>query len=527
MKEENKKISFYFVMILVSAFIYAPMFGAPFIIDVDNFLIDELKSISSISEYISAWGKYQIHDLQPVRDASLIIDRELSKAFGISTYLYTNFLLWLIIVYLIIHVSFKYSKLSYINTCLVLGMYLCHPIFIKSVSQVGVRKHLLAFIFILMFFKEFLKKPESVKTNSKACLYFLLSLLSQPINIFIPVWALYHLRFVKKLDLRKIAIRLSPYFIMSLIIGVINLWWYQEIDQAAIGVAKYSSENMFGDKILAVGRYFSFFLIPINFSGFYGKESILCVLGIFIGPLYMFFSYKSLKKVHFVSLLVLFFCAILPVTINLFLTFVSETYFLFGSLTLFCILILIIQKIKNEKIVSFGLILMLGLNLYQSTRLLRVNINKDQYFQIAYNNDQNCINLNYLVQDLFYQEKVKEAVHYGTLLINRKCSWYNKETHQDFSLMIAKILVYSNGQFEARERKLIKLAQVNYHLKLALALFYIRENRASIVEPILKEGIEHKVTFPTKSIVMKDIIKFCQTTSKHGCEATNRYLKLK
>jgi hypothetical protein len=516
---ETKKIWIYFSAFLFffSALIYSQLLSSNYVGDIDAYLVSDIESVTSLSDYIQKWKNNKIHDIQPIRDLTYFMDSYLSKYIGFKTYHLTNIIIWLLICYSVFIITLKFVILPNPSVLLLLMFYLGHPLFIKSVSHLGARKHLLAYLFILLCFNQIIKNKSDLRSNIKTHLFFLLSILSHPMNVLMPLLLAIYYWFYKKMSIKIIIKKTSILGLISLVFALLNLWWYLDIVQDISGVSRYSNENDIGDRLLAIGRYVSFMFLPVNFSSFYGKGSILTLVGLFLLPAVFYIFNKLLSTQKMILLLLAFIFSIFPVIQKLLWTFVSESYFLSGSFIFFIGLLLCI---KNRKIKLFPLVIMVVFvlfNIFQSFITINDFTNEERYFRTSYENDQNCTNLIYYTEYLFKVRDIDNASLYGNEMVQRKCYWFNKSTQSRFTSLFAKVLIYSKSDKESREELLINITNSGYYLKLHLALFYLKDNQHEKFHEILKEGIKHNVQFKKDSFFIQKGLSFCKDETHPAC----------
>ena len=402
--------------------------------------------------------------------------------------------------------------------CLLLSVFVLHPIFSKTITHVGVRKHLLSFLFIVFFMNIYLSDKKDGWRAIKMTTFFVLSLLSQPINIFVPIWCFFHSYFVKKHRLIQIIKELSPLFLCALIIGILNIWWYLSY-QKILGVHKYVEDDTFALRLMAIGRYYSFYFLPIRFAEFYGPQSFLTIVGIGIAPIFYWVCVKRINLRIFLIYALLFYVALTPVILQMFYTFASETYFLLAATALFILTLFLLEDIQWTKVKIIPILIIgffLGL---QTTKIVHSRMSVESMRRSSYENDPNCINLYYLVHCLFAQEKIDEATTYGNEMVVRQCFWTNRESIHMNMALFAKVLLFAKTDLPDRERQLLAFAQQTYYLKLHLALFYLMNNQSSSFNEIIQEGIDNNVLFDKNEFIFKQIIQRCKNQLTPGCLA--------
>ena len=252
-------------------------FNYPLIIQDSVLIRDDVMLLGAVSS-IHSFGEYWVKliggtflDIQPIRDLTFFINIYFDKTFGYGGFHIGNLILGFFILIAIRKILILYRfKEEVIFACILLvGL---HPILNSSMAWISNRKHLLSMLFIIWFLIDW-KKSERITYRS---VFFLtLSLLSQPITIFIPfivtVW-----------DFLKNKKRIfAPYILMAvlsfLILGL-NYWFYSSMPvfEGRNAVASLSTLGLY---VLRLGRVIIQLLFPVSLSVEYDHGSILNLIG--------------------------------------------------------------------------------------------------------------------------------------------------------------------------------------------------------------------------------------------------------
>lgn len=428
--------STFLIFAAVSFIIYCPIIFNRSFLELDFYLIESLMKVHSISDYFLGITKGTISDIQPIRDITYFFDIIFYQQ-GLQTFIFTNVLIWIATGFFLIDITYKNFKVESRSFQLLLLLFLFHPTLTQLVSLVPARKHLLAYFFLTLTLRSYL-----LGQKKKTILWYLLSLLSHPINILFSAWLFLKSVFWEQKRFKEAILENLHLLIISLIIGIINIWWYQSVYQSYWGITRHAQSQSFGDFILAYGRYFSFIFFPFNYATFYGKQSPLALAGVFVAPIFFLFISQKVDKKVWLSLLALVFLSLFPVTYQLFHFFVSDTYTLtFMSAIFFLILK---SRVDKSNMAKWGLPLILILFTSLSAYEVFKYRSPSRIKEASFKNDHNCSNLQAYVTDLFTMKRIEEAVKYGNEMIQEKCIEVNKQNINEARIIYAKIL----GLFE-------------------------------------------------------------------------------
>ena len=270
----------YFIFTAVALFIYWGPITHPRVVGFDDeIVVSPIVHAESLAEYLKLRSQVIILDFQPIRDLSYFIEGKIELITHFQNRQMINVLLWiscLIVLFQILE-RLKENKLWNFILCLIV---LCHPIAVNSVAWPSARKHLLAALFLLLATKTTMGSARGCWRKTSIWIYFLLSTLSQPINILWPLWLGLKARSRPKL---KSAFMVSS--LIAVILLVINNFYYTRgYYRVLTGAGKLGAftdvKTEMLRKVFALGRYCYQLLIPLNPSvNSYYKESVLNVYG--------------------------------------------------------------------------------------------------------------------------------------------------------------------------------------------------------------------------------------------------------
>jgi hypothetical protein len=274
------------LMIFIS---YYPLLSAGTSVDPDaQIIIPNLEA----GNYFKNLFSLRTIDFQPVRDLTLKIDLWIFQSFDLRSVIVQNFLWWLgccLMIYFILKKLHGNSRNLPLHLAVLFGVY---PLFAPVVGWGMSRKHLLSFFFILVATHSLLKIKElNLKSSLKLALFFLLSVLSQPITI---LWSLWALIFCYKNHPRTTLLKfLAPSFLVTAVIGVINYSYYQN---SSVFKYHYDSKTAeafnFPDKVLALGHYTYQLFFPYQLSFKYDLGDYQVLLGLIPFSAILFLCYK-------------------------------------------------------------------------------------------------------------------------------------------------------------------------------------------------------------------------------------------
>lgn len=448
-----KKGTKYLLLILPILALYAyPLFYEPFHID-EEVIIEPLRHVHSISDYIRAWKSGSILDIQPVRDISHIIDLKIEKLTGIEiigeiTNIFILLLTCLAIYRVFIH--FFSAKIS-MSLCFLFAV---HPATFHIYVEETSRKHILSFFFMLLTFVLFLNKERLFKTKRgyilATSMTHLLSLFSQPINLLYPCWMFFFAK--DKLNIVNFKNFIKNHlhlFILSIGAGILNLYYFTVIFKEITGFAKSSFHYEFGLKLLILGRFISQLFIPINFSLFYEKASLLVFLGLILAIILLYLSLKLFRIRRSVLIWTPFFFTFITLYNQGSNIFFLNTYVLTPSLTLILLLGTALNKYKTmiRLILPAILIASFSASLYYAT------LRKDSlsYLIHNYQSEASCGNLNGIVLLSLRKNRIEIFKKYANEMIQRHCIVTNKR-NRHFPIIIMAILLLDDSSIPLKEK---------------------------------------------------------------------------
>lgn len=340
MKNLQKYIIF-IIPIIYIFFIYDHFIsGRPIEYD-DGILLDPLLKVHSLKDYFEARKSLQIWDVQPVRDLSYLVDFQLQKFVPAWNVQRSNFFIW-ICIYLIL-IKLLNLILSHFNfppkqnwIIFFSGIFLIHPVLQLGPFWISSRKHILACLFILLatyfFFKiKQLNRP-TARESFLVCLFYLLSVLSQPITILIP--GIYLLVLVIKFPLKTLFNRNLYLFIFFFtLIFILSMWanyYFYNIVYVKMNsgtIYKYVADNVTQVRLLTFGRFFyQVFDYTMASPIEHDRGSVRNIIGLLSIPIFYYLSIKVLGRNVSIFSLLWFLLPLMVVTLGDVKLFALDTY---------------------------------------------------------------------------------------------------------------------------------------------------------------------------------------------------------
>ena len=283
----------------------------------DNLLIRDFSKINLILT-TPVQGNYH-----PLTMISLALNYSISGTEAWSYHL-LNLLLHLVNCFLVFRLVLMLSKKNIViafTTAILFGI---HPMHVESVAWVAERKDVLYGLFFLAGLIFYTKYADtgSKKQYGFALFFFMLSLLSKPAAVIFPfVLFCVDLLRNRKLSFRTIAEKI-PYFIFSLIIGVITISAQKDAEATGLEVFSLGTKFLFG--FYGILMYFVKMILPVNLSPFYPlptmNESLnfaYYLAPLFFAALIVLFIY-SLQKIRPLAFGILFYLVNLLLVLQVF-----------------------------------------------------------------------------------------------------------------------------------------------------------------------------------------------------------------
>ena len=185
-----------------------------------------------------------------------------------SSYHWTNLLIHLLNVFLVyLFLGLFFGKKNSLLMTFGALLFAIHPMHVESVAWVSERKDVLFTFFFLLGLISYIKSKQGLKFQTLLVyLFFILSLLSKPSAVIFPlILVLMDWFYDKKFNLKNLLYKI-PFFIISVIFGLITI----NIQTEAIGDAEaYSLIQRFSFGSFGTMYYIKNFFLPINPATFF------------------------------------------------------------------------------------------------------------------------------------------------------------------------------------------------------------------------------------------------------------------
>ncbi len=394
----NKKIlAALLALLILTVIVYQPVFKSSFLKAWD----DNLQVINNPDITALTWENFKIifssfyiGMYQPLTTISYALDYHF---FGLNSAIFhgTNLLLHLlniILVYCLAKNIFKKAWLvlskAEAPALAVATIFALHPLQVEAVAWVSARSTLLCSMFLLLGTLSYWRHLSKKQNNDlwKTLAFFLLALFSKALAIIFPLVMIlldwYHHQLNKKILLKKI-----PFFLISLIFGLIMLKARQEAGH----LGNFGNYYTWWENILLVLTSLSFYLTkllwPLNLSAFYAyplKNNNLLPLTFYLSPLLVLIlsgGLVYLKKIHRLPRLVIL--SLCWFIINLILVLkivvlgaqtVTDRYNYLAMLGWLVIIVFYLNKVTNKKpklrwfFISLFLLIIIGLSFLSRAR---------------------------------------------------------------------------------------------------------------------------------------------------------------
>lgn len=257
---------FLFCLLLVVALVvtYWPVLLSPQTVNPDfQRVLAFFNQVKSLGHYLELLWNFQTVDVQPLRDLTVWMDLRIYSLWQLNVSVAQNLLWWLATLLVVERIlrevvpELKASARYTLVLCFAL-----YPAFSTPLVWGLARKHLLSFFFISLATLYVLKKRPGVSV-----VFYLLSLLSHPINLLFPLWAVARLW---KDDRKKAKLMAGLALPLMLVILWINVRYYESsiifrqfYEAKSAGVSTW-------DRFLALGQYAFNLTIPYSLTHLYG-----------------------------------------------------------------------------------------------------------------------------------------------------------------------------------------------------------------------------------------------------------------
>ncbi|MCF8344750.1 MAG: tetratricopeptide repeat protein [Bacteroidales bacterium] len=216
-------------------------------------------SFKNIGHYFS---NYYLGMYQPLAVLSFGINYALSGD-STTSYHFINLLLHLLNVFLVFKLIKSISNKD-LTAFLVALLFAIHPMHVESASWIATRSNLLYsafFLLALISYRKYLENPESKTQLLLTYLWFLLSLFSKSMAVTLPLILLLFDYLIDKKIIWKKIIEKIPFFLLSLIFGLIAI----KAASTSGHIENLQLEYSFIDRIFLVSYALVFYIFKLFF----------------------------------------------------------------------------------------------------------------------------------------------------------------------------------------------------------------------------------------------------------------------
>jgi len=211
------------LLLLAATFIvYIPAMQSGFIWNDDTFLTRNALIRAGDGLY-RFWATREAPDYWPLTSSTLWVEWRLwgMHATGyhvtnVFLHALSSILLWLVL-----------RRLKVPGPLLGALLFAVHPVCVESVAWITERKNNLTMVFYLLTFLFYLKSEDTGEGKWRHCsiVSFLLALLSKTAVVMTPVILLAMIWWKKATVRRQDLVRLAPFFLLSLVFGLVTIWF--------------------------------------------------------------------------------------------------------------------------------------------------------------------------------------------------------------------------------------------------------------------------------------------------------------
>jgi protein O-mannosyl-transferase len=342
-------------ILLFVFFVFTPVIQADFLTnwDDDGYIIQNIDiqsfSLENISKIFSSYYK---SNYQPLSMLTYMLEFSFFQL-NPAVYHTTNLLLHLLNTFLVFVFFQKLTQHKHISLLVAL-FFGIHTMHVESVAWIAERKDVLYSVFYLLsmiFYLNYLDNTNDKKKYGYSLLFFLMSCLSKPMAVTLPLVLLLLDYFKNRTWSLNVVLEKMPFFLISLVFGIVTL--YSQSGQA-MGIApEFGFVNRFFVVCYGVFFYIQKFFLPTNLSAIHYYPPVDETLPIlyFIAPLVLigllliiWRSKQYRKELVFGSLFFVLTISIVLQIIPVGHAFASERYTYIPYLGLFYVFAFFITK---------------------------------------------------------------------------------------------------------------------------------------------------------------------------------------
>jgi hypothetical protein len=399
-----------------------------------------------------------------------------------------------------------------------------YPLFSQSIAWGVARKHILAFLFSAMITEIWLRKRDtfnlkdaSIITSLYAC-----SVLSQPISVLWPCWALVHLLLTQPKLIKNALKVFVPLFLVFTSVILINYFYY-ELSPVFLSNNRSITKNSFNfaDCILATGHYVFQIFYPYLLSYRYTLSHWATLFGLVILG-FVILIIRSLKIEGKWAITWGVF-TILPIIMALTNpTAQYDTYLLIPSLGALILFISLVEKLpKLPKKIANSLIL--GFVLFWSglTNLeSRTWQSELAMVKKSFERRPSCLSAgDYL--SISYENEKQGPVRAKNYILNYDCNSFGYMGKKLIILQAYMLFYESDLPLEYRLERLGILSKIEFFPHAVLASLYLTKKmykKANIeIDAIELKWKDHRFKPEYVPIIALYLAPYCNQNKRNAC----------
>ncbi|MCX5679024.1 MAG: tetratricopeptide repeat protein [Candidatus Omnitrophica bacterium] len=353
-----KAALFLFIFTLI---IYSNSLGGEFVYDDDYFIVKNvhIRSLENIPSFFVnpstvAFAELAQDVYRPLTTISYAFDYRL---WGLDTFGYhlESVLLHAlnaILLFILLQLIFGNASIAFLSSLL----FVCHPVQTEAVAWISGRSSVLFLFFYLASFICYLlfMKKEKKAYLALSLIFFLGSLFSKEMAISLPLLlVLYDIHFAPGESLKKRALKLAPYFTLTVFFIAVRFIVINRVSQC--GWWGGSSYHTFLTMLVVLGEYVKLMIAPVKLCAFYmttvytsiaSAKVLLSVAAIVTLIASLPFIFRRSRGISFA--IAFFFLALLPVSNIVPLRALMAERFLYLPSIGFCVLVsILLEKIAR------------------------------------------------------------------------------------------------------------------------------------------------------------------------------------
>ena len=493
-----------------------------------QYIFPILESVTGPLDYLAKLSHYETLDFQPVRDLSLFVDLLVYRETGVVISVFLNCLFWIggcFLVWRLIQETIKDDGRSLLLTL----SFAVYPIFGQALNWGIARKHILAFFFTTWATLFLFRWVKEQRGEFKICLLYTLSVLSLPVSMLWPLWAMFYVYVYHpelKARFKKPAIFLCT---LALLLIYIN-WSYYKTSLTFLEIysKKENSLNLLAI-FVALGHYTKQFLFPYQLAFSYTYDNLsVAGLGVFFVLAAVFLLRKNKEKREWIWVA---FSAVHLMVLLSSPRIYFDTYVLLPGLGVLMLLALLTRNWQPRRFhwLVIPILIWGGFSLRDSFPWKE----KSSYYENNYKRDQNCTSAMSYAVNLYFLDRPIPPELYAFIQEN-SCTQLQKDMTQNsmiwtMTFEAIQLLKENEIDLDYRLSRLQELGSKNYIPMLIYACLLAELDRENELEEVMRNlnrsfrGNDMVIGY--HPIYSEILPAYCQENQLREClEFTKRFL---